>query len=179
VHRIEGRRRTNLFSVTMTFRGGVWLACLVALPAGAQGGGVPAIGAGRVAAQIAAGTLAEPIGFVGGGLAFRAVARRFGAAEDDASRVADIGAATGMTLTAGTAAALIGARGPGSGSYPAALGGALVGTGVSGLLILLNRKPDDDPGRPCRLTCIVATTAIMTMPSVGATIAYNASRNAR
>lgn len=144
--------------------------------ASAQAPKLPALKAGRVAVQLTAGTVAEPIGFVGGGLAFRAVARTFGAEEDDASRVADVGAALGTSLAAGSTVALIGSRGPGHGRYLAGVGGALVGTGVSGILILINRKTDVEPAKPCHLSCILVTSAIATLPSIGATVAYNASR---
>jgi hypothetical protein len=173
---IKGRRMMLRLGLTMSF---VATAHLAAARLAAQGTDVPAQGAGRVAAQLTIGTLAEPVGFIGGGLAFRAVARRFHMAEDDASRVADIGATIGTALAASSAAALIGSRGPGRGSYPAALGGALAGTGVSGILILINRKTDVEPGKPCHLTCILTTSAIATLPSIGATVAYNASRGRR
>ena len=154
------------------------MSCLVATRLDAQDR-PPALGAGRVAAQLVAGTLAEPVGFVGGGLAFRSVARRFRLAEDDASRVADVGATVGTTVAAASVVSLIGGRGPGAGRYPAALGGALAGAGVSGILILVNRKTDVAPGKPCHVLCILTTSAIATLPSIGATIAYNASRNDR
>jgi hypothetical protein len=168
----------------MTLRLGLSMSLVVAVHVAAprlaaQRADLPAQGAGRVAAQVTVGTLAVPLGFVGGGLAFRAVARQFHVAEDDASRVADVGATVGTALAASSAAALIGSRGPGHGSYPAALGGALAATGVSGILILINRKTDVEPGKPCHLTCILTTSAIATLPSIGATIAYNASRGRR
>jgi len=152
---------------------------LGAVPALLRAQGVPAIGAGRVGAQVAAGTLATPLGFVAGGLAFRAVARHTGLADDDISRVADIGAAVGVAVASGGAAALVGARGPGRGSFPAAVGGAAVGTGLSGLLILVSRRGDDVPATPCHVTCVLTTVAIVTLPSIGATVAYDASRRAR
>jgi hypothetical protein len=158
-----------------------FLGALLALPAGAmaQRASLPAQGAGRVAAQVTVGTLAEPIGFVGGGLAFRAVARRLRLEEDDASRMADVGAGIGTALGAATAVALIGARGPGAGTFAAAAGGAALGAGLSGVLILVNRKTDVTPAKPCHITCILTTTAIATLPSIGATVAYNASRRHR
>lgn len=145
----------------------------------AQAADLPSLSAARVASQMTLGTLAEPVGFVGGGLAFRAVARQLGANEDVASRVADAGAALGTSVAASGVAALVGARGPGHGRYVSALGGALVGTGVSGILILVNRKTDVAPGKPCHLACIIVTSAIATLPSIGAAVAYNASRDQR
>jgi len=149
---------------------------LLPIPAAAQRD-VPSLGAGRIAAQVGAGILATPLGFVAGGVATEWMAERFGVADPEASRVALAGAWTSAALVTAAMPALIGARGPGRGSYAAALGGTLAGGAGSYLLVRLNdREGDDRP--PCRLACSLAAAAVFVLPSVGATVGYNLSRRA-
>lgn len=138
-------------------------------------GGPPALGAGRVVAQVAAGVPAGAVGYVAGGLATRFVARRFGATSGRASQLADQGAYAGVAVFTAVPPALIGARGPGSGRYVAALGGAVAG-GLGSALVVRLARPRYGGDRPCTLGCKLAAAAAFTLPSVGATVAYNASR---
>jgi hypothetical protein len=145
----------------------------------AQAGGTPAVGAGRVAAQIVAGTVALPVGYVAGGLTTRWVARRVGASDDAASRAANVGADVGAALAIGGAVSLIGARAAGIGSFPAAVGGAALGGVASALVVRVARRPNDAPVRACRIGCVLASVLVVALPSVGATVAYDASRHVR
>jgi len=160
---------------------GAALGAALALLPGALGAqsGVPSIGAGRVAAQVAAGTVALPVGYVAGGLATRQVARWLGASDDAASRAADVGAYVGTALGTAGAVSLVGARGPGVGSYPAAVGGAVLGGAASMLVVRAVRRPNDAPAKACHVGCVLASALVVALPSVGATVAYDASRRAK
>ena len=161
-------------------------AALIARPglAGAQGAAgspsaappLPGIGAGRAAAQVVAGVPAGAVGYVAGGLATRFVARRLGATQGQASQLAEKGAYVGVAVFTAAPPALIGARGPGSGRYVAALGGAVVG-GLGSALVVRLARPRYGGDAPCTLGCKLAAVAAFTLPSVGATVAYNASRH--
>jgi hypothetical protein len=156
------------------------LACLTALAllpaAAAAQRDAPSLGAPRVAAQLATGVVATPVGFVAAGKATEWVAERLGVDDPRASRLALVGAWVGAGLaTAGTPAA-VGARGPGRGRYAAAVGGVVAGGVGSYLLVRVNDRTGDGPRRPCRLGCAIAAAAVFALPSVGATVAYNASR---
>jgi hypothetical protein len=116
---------------------------------------------------------------VAGGLATRWVARRLGASDGRASQLADAGKYAGIALFTAAPPALLGARGPGSGRYVAALGGAVAGGLGSALAVRLGRArygDRDGRERACTLGCKLAAAAAFTLPSVGATVAYNASR---
>lgn len=164
--------------------GALALAATGALPASAaaQGaaGGDPgrALGPWRVAAQVGSGVVLTPVGFVGGGLATRWAARRLGANETRASDAAYVGAWTAAALTTAAGPSLVGARGPGSGSYSAALAGTLVGGAASFALVRINKRLANrgDESRPCRLVCAVSGVAVFLLPSVGATVGYGLSR---
>ena len=161
----------------MTARRLLSLGALALLPNALRAqGGTPPIGAGRVAAQVVAGTVALPVGYVGGGLATRQVARWLGASDDAASRAANVGAVAGTALASAGAVSLVGARAPGVGSFPAAVGGAVAGGAASALLIRALRRPDDAPTKACRIGCVLLSAAIVALPSVGATVAYDVSR---
>ena len=134
------------------------------------------LAATRVAGQLGAGILAMPVGFVLVGKVTERVAERLGVDDPAASRVALAGGYAGAALAASAAPALVGARGPGTGSYPAALGGALIGGAGSYLLVRLNDRRGDGPRPPCRIVCALSAVAVLTLPSVGAAVAYNASR---
>jgi hypothetical protein len=155
----------------------VALAAAVPALAAAQGDLRP-LAATRVAAQLGAGLIAMPVGFVLGGRLTERAAERLGVDDPRASRVALAGAWVGAGLATAAGPALVGARGPGSGSYLAALGGAAAGGAGSLLLVRLNDRTGDGPRPACRLRCTLAAVAVFTLPSIGATVAYNASRRA-
>lgn len=138
---------------------------------------VRALAPPRVAAQVGSGLLLMPVGFVTGGKLTKAVAERLGVLGPRASRVALAGGYAGAALTTAAGSALVGARGPGAGSYLAAVGGATAGGVGSALLVRLNDREGDDPRPPCRLACKLAATAVFLLPSVGATVGYNLSRS--
>jgi hypothetical protein len=105
-----------------------------AAPAAAQSDPRP-LAATRVAAQVGAGVLATPIAFVAGGKATEWIVERMGVEDPRASRMALVGGWTGAALGAAAGPSLVGARGPGAGSFAAALGGALAGGAGSWLLV--------------------------------------------
>ncbi|HEU4565844.1 MAG TPA: hypothetical protein VFS05_14385 [Gemmatimonadaceae bacterium] len=159
------------------------LLLLLALPLGAARAGAqddpgdpPYPSALRVTAQVGAGIIGTPVGFVAGGLTTRWVARRLGAGEESASRVAYVGAWTGSALVTALGPTLIGSAGRVKGSYPAAVGGAVAGGLASWLLVKLNDRGAEEPDRPCHLGCIVAGAAVFALPGIGATVAFNATR---
>jgi hypothetical protein len=147
-------------------------------PAAAQGD-PPSLGAGRVGAQVALGVPAGAVGYVAGGLATRWVARRFGATDGEASRLAHGGTYVGIAFFTAAPPALVGARGPGSGRYLAAVGGAGAGELASALVARAGRARYGDRGgreRPCTAGCKLLGAAAFVLPSVGATVGYNLSR---
>lgn len=154
------------------------LAALSFPDAAAAQDGVRPLAAPRVAAQLGTGLLAMPVGFVLGGKATERAAERLGVDDPRASRVALVGGWLGAGFATAAGPALVGARGPGAGSYLAALGGAAAGGAGSLLLVRLNDRTGDGPRPPCRLVCALAAAAVFTLPSIGATVAYNASRTA-
>jgi hypothetical protein len=149
------------------------LVCL-STPAAAQRRGQPAVTGGRFAAEVAAGAAALPIGFIGGGIATRWVARRFGANDDAASTAGLVGAYTIAAFATAVPPTLIGQAGRhATGSYLAALAGTAVGGLGSFALIRLNRT---DASRPCHFVCAVSFAGVILLPSVGATTGFNLSR---
>jgi hypothetical protein len=151
-------------------------AALVPLARTAAQSGTPPLNGGRLAAEVAVGALGTPIGFVAGGVLTKRVALAFGASDDAASSVAYAGAWTGAALGTAAGPRLIGARGPVTGSYWAAVAGAVTGGLGSFLLVRLNNRGPDDEPRACRVRCVVSTAAIFLLPSVGATVGFNLSR---
>jgi hypothetical protein len=135
---------------------------------------VPEVGIGRAAAQIGAGVLAMPIGFVGGGLATRWVANRFGATSEGASSIALAGAYAGAGFATAAGPTLVGGGPHASGSYFGALGGAVVGGVGSVALVRLNRA--GDAGGVLRVLSLIG---VVILPSVGATLGYNLTRGYR
>jgi hypothetical protein len=156
-----------------------WTAALLAAlgaasPARAQSG-TPPLNGGRVAAQVALGALGTPVGFLGGGVLTKWLVRHLGARDETASSAAYVGAWTGAALATAAGPTLIGSHGRVTGSYLAALGGAVAGGAGSYLLVRVNdRGPDDD--RPCRLRCAAAAAGVFLLPSIGATVGFNLSR---
>lgn len=145
---------------------------LLARPAAAQ---APRLGAGRVAAQVATGTLGGAVGFVAGGLLTRSVVRHHGLDEESASHPAFLGALVGMTLLTPVGPAVVGNH-QGAGSYLAAQGGALAGGLASALLIAGGRSGILDC-RICGPLRIASGVAIALLPSIGATIGYDVTRS--
>lgn len=151
---------------------------LVALPAvlrpvgaGAQEA-VPSLSSARVAAQIGVGSIAAPVAFFGTGIASKRVAQAFGASEGAASRAGYIGAYTGTWLATAAVPAAIGR----DGRFPAALAGSAAGLLASWGTVRLGNWRYDGGRRECGLLCWTMGAAVVALPSVGATLAYNASR---
>jgi hypothetical protein len=151
------------------------LACLVFLaapPLQAQDGEAPPrLSSGRVAAQIGVGTLLTPIAFFGTGwLTDRLFepdpqgegVRRFQYA---ASFTATwLGAAAGPTLVGR------------DGRFSDALIGSAVGLGGAFLAARLGNTLFDDGRRSCNALCWSLGVLTISLPSIGATIAYDAGR---
>lgn len=137
--------------------------------------GQPAVTGGRLFAEVAAGTAATPIGFIGGGIATRWVARRFGADQDAAGSAGLVGAYTIAAFATAVPPTLIGQAGRhATGSYLAALAGTAIGGLGSLALIRLNHSDRTD--RPCHFICAVSFAGVILMPSVGATTGFNLNR---
>ena len=152
---------------------------LLAAPGLLPAQGPPALGASRVAGQVGAGVLLTPVGFVAAGIATERVAEGLGASQETASRVARVGGFAGAALGAAGGAALVGARGPGRGSFGAAAAGGAAGVLGGALLVRLGERlfdPDDRPKPPCRVRCVLLAAGAVVLPSVGATVGYNLSR---
>jgi hypothetical protein len=143
-------------------------------PAGAQaaGEGPPRVSSARVAAQVGFGTLASPIAFFGTGVLVEQMALAVGASEGTADRAAYIGAYVGVWLTAAAVPAWIG-RG---GEYPVALLGSAAGLGAAVLSVKLGNLLYEEDRRSCGPACWSLGLLAVGLPSIGATIAYNASR---
>ncbi len=137
-----------------------------------QDGAAP-LGGAAVAGQVSTGILGTAVGFVGGGLATRWVARKLGSNEDRASRAAYFGAYSGAALATAAGPAIIGSRGDAHGSYPAAVGGAVAGGLVSVLIKRMGSRGTFGERGPL---AIIAGLAIVALPSVGATLACNSTR---
>lgn len=135
----------------------------------------PSLGAGVVTAQIASGTAGTAVGFIAGGLITRRIARARGADELRAGDRAFAGGLVGAALVTPIGPALIGNRDGARGSYLAAQGGAVAGGLASALFIAVGRRGLFDC-RACGLVRVAAGIGIAFLPSVGATVAYNATR---
>lgn len=150
------------------------LVATVALLPDSAGAQAPRLGGGRVAAQIATGTVGGVVGFIGAGLLTRSIVRQHGMDDEDASKPAFIGALVGMTLVTPIGPAIVGNH-EGAGSYAAAQGGAVAGGLASAMLIAIGRRGAMDC-RFCGPLRIITGIAVAILPSVGATIAYDATR---
>lgn len=132
----------------------------------------PALAASRVAWQVGAGTVATPVAFLGGGLLAKRLARRAGAEGRAASRAGYIGAYGATVLASSIVPAAIG-RG---GHLAAAVAGSGAGLlGAVALVRLGNARYDADRRR-CGVLCWTLGAAVVALPSVGATLAYDRSR---
>ncbi len=134
-------------------------------------------GAFTVAGQLTLGTLATPIGYFGGGLATRTVARWVGASDGTARRAAYVGAYTGATLATATTVHYLGRTGQVSGSYPATVGGAVAGGLASWGLVEFGRSRYREG--VCTVLCRVVGISAFLMPSVGATVGHAVTREWR
>jgi hypothetical protein len=152
-------------------------AALPLSPLLAQGAGdARALSPARVAAQVGAGTLGTPIGFIAVGVLTDRVFEALGRDDPTTSRLSLAAAYAGGGLGAAAGPALIGARGPGSGRYVAAVGGAAVGGLASWAVVRLVDRDGEQPPRGGRIVSTLAGIAVAVLPSVGATIGYNMSR---
>lgn len=131
-----------------------------------------------VAGQLVLGTLATPVGFVGGGLATRWAASRLGASEDAARKAAYVGAYTGAALTTAATVEYLGRTGRVSGSFPVTLGGAVAGELASWGIVELGRELFSDSPE-CNVFCSLLGASAFVMPSVGATLGHALSRDWR
>ena len=128
----------------------------------------------RFVGQLSSGLLGMPVGFVAGGLITRSIAHSMGQGEDAASSIALVGAYSGAALATAIGPTVLASRGARA-SYLQSVGGAVAGGLGSVLLIKLNKIGDPD-SRACRFVCLASAAAVFLLPSVGATIAANASR---
>lgn len=140
---------------------------------------VPSLGAPRVAGQLLGATLATPVSFVVGGVATRTVARFLGVGDDMASRFAHVGGWSAAALGTAAGPPLAGRQKGVRGSYPAAVGGAVVGGLLSLGIVQLFDDDGESPDFRCNTLCTIAGVAVFVLPSIGATVAWNASRERR
>ena len=118
---------------------------------------------GRIAGEIAAGTLGAPLGFALGytiGSGFRPHG-----SSNTGVAVGFAGALVGPALGVNW----VGNGGPSHGNFGATIGGTAVGYGATILVFPIVRKL---PG-PLKT---IATVATVFLPAVGATVAYNSTR---
>jgi hypothetical protein len=126
-----------------------------------------------IAGQVGAGIAGTALGFIGAGLLARSAASALGHDEEGAGRIGLIGAYAGAAALTAVGPALVGSRGDARGSYPAALGGAVLGGGVSYALVRLGRAGAFGERGP---RAVLAGLVIVAAPSIGATVAFNATR---
>jgi len=147
------------------------VAPLAPATAGAQDE-APSLSAARVTAQIAGGTLAAPVAFFGGGFATKRAARALGASDAAQSRAGYIGAYTSTWL----ATAAVPAAVAGDGRFPAALAGSALGMLASVGTARLGNRIYDGGKRDCGIICWTLGAAVVALPSIGASLAYDQSR---
>jgi hypothetical protein len=135
-------------------------------------GDPPAQSAPRIFGQLALGTALTPVGFFGAGWATKHAGRRMGWTDANASRAAFIAAYSGTMLAAASGPILLG----NDGKSAAALGGSLVGIGAAALSVKVGNWLWDDDRRRCGFGCWTLGAVTVALPSIGATVAYAASR---
>lgn len=156
-----------------------WLSIVPGEPHPVPRGGDPgAPSAPVIAGQVALGTLATPVGYVGGGLTTRWAASRVGAGEDAARRVAYVGAFAGAALTTATTVHYLGRTGRVSGDFPATVGGAVVGQFASWGVVELGRALYRD-APTCNVLCRTLGISAFVLPSIGATVGHAVTRDWR
>lgn len=149
------------------------LALAVVVPQGvAAQDDAPSLSNAQVAAQVVVGTLATPVAFFGVGGATKRVALAMGVSDDGAGRAAYVAAYGATWLTAAAAPAAIG----GDGRFPAALGGSALGMLLAKGVVAIGNWRYDADRRACGVLCWTLGAAVVALPSVGATIAYDRSR---
>lgn len=133
---------------------------------------VPSLSSARVTAQVAAGTLATPVAFFGVGVATKRIAQALGTTDERAGQAAYVAAYSATWLAAAAVPAAIG----GDGRFPAALAGSALGMLASKGVVELGNLLYDADRRACGVVCWTLGAAVVALPSVGATIAYDRSR---
>lgn len=130
------------------------------------------VSAGRQVAQVATGTLLTPVGFFGAGWAAEHLAEKAGWSEQRAKRAAYVAAYSGAALAAAAGPTLVGDHG----RFSAALGGSVLGMGAAVLSSRLGNALYDGDKRRCGVLCWTLGALTVALPSIGATVAYTASR---
>jgi hypothetical protein len=117
----------------------------------------------RIGGEVAAGTVAIPVGLISGLFVGSGFRREVG------STPSLIGGAAGAVLGPPLAVMAAGTGGPSSGRFLPTLAGAAAGYLATGAVIVVSRR-----GK-ARLPSFI-TAASFLLPAIGATIAYNRSR---
>lgn len=125
----------------------------------------------RIAAQVATSTLLTPAGFIAAGWAGKTLGMRAGWPTHKAARAGYIAAYVGAAAAAATGAALVGNHG----KWPVAFLGAAAGIGGSVVTARLGNSRYDQ-GKSCGVVCWTLGGLTVSLPGIGATLAYNASR---
>lgn len=163
-------------------RVGGWtgLAALVCLLWGLAGGPLgaqeapqplPRLSNARVAAQIGLGTVLTPIAFFGTGW----LTDRLFEPDPQGNAVRAFQYAASFTAAAAGAAAGPALAGK-DGRFESALLGSVAGLGGAFLTARLGNALFDDGRRRCNILCWSLGALTVAMPAIGATVAYNASR---
>ncbi|MGQ0646510.1 MAG: hypothetical protein ACT4P7_03005 [Gemmatimonadaceae bacterium] len=134
--------------------------------------GTPSLSAARVTGQIALGTVLTPVAFLGAGWVSDRMAERWGWSEERSSTVGYVSAYSATWLAASAGPALVGR----DGKFAAALGGSLAGMGAAVVSARLGNLLWDADRRRCGVGCWTLGALTVALPSIGATLAYNASR---
>lgn len=166
------RRRLTRQRSARRSTAGVVAALAVFLASTGAGAQAPELSVARVASQMALGTLAAPVAFVGGGVATKRIATALGVSNDRAGRAAYVGAYSATWLATAAVPAAI----AGDGKFPAALGGSALGLLASFGVVRLGNWRYDGDRRECGLLCWTLGAAVVALPGIGATLLYNESR---
>lgn len=152
---------------------GALLAAAASLPVGAQEEATDPRpqSAARVAGQIGVGTLLTPVAFFG--TAWLTDRLFEPDPQHDGVRAFQYAASYTATWAAAAAGPAMVGR---DGRYVAALGGSAAGLGAAFLTARLGNRLYDDGRRSCNLLCWSLGALTIALPSIGATLAYNASR---
>ena len=151
------------------------MALLAILIAGSEAlaqGDPPSQSTPRIIGQLALGTALTPVGFFGAGWATKHAGRRWGWTDEAQSKAAFVAAYSGTMLAAASGPILLGR----DGKSAAALGGSLAGIGAAALSVKVGNWLWDDDRRRCGFGCWTLGAVTVALPSIGATVAYAASR---